>query len=109
MDKKIIYGEVLKFGAGTNKKGFELLVSAVEKVIENPTIRTIELYDAVAEDFDDTRSRVERALRHYIECIVLDGDEDEVSKIKFTLSKTGLPTNTDFIKAFAVYLKLNFN
>ena len=109
MDKKIIYREVLKLKAGTHRKGFELMVSAIEKVLNEPTLGTIKLYNTLADEFNDTPSRVERALRYYVECIILYGDDDEISKLMLTFGKTGFPTVTDFIKSFAVYLKINFS
>lgn len=109
MNKKIIYEEVLKLGAGAYRKGFELLVSALDEVINNPTLGTIELYDKLAAEFNDTRSRVERGLRYYIECIMTEGNQEEVSKLILKCSKSGIPTVTEFIKVFALYLKLNFN
>ena len=56
MDRKLIYEEVLKLEAGVHRKGFEMLVSAIEKVLNNPTIGTIKLYDEIAKDFNDTIS-----------------------------------------------------
>lgn len=109
MNKKIIYEEVLKLGAGTRRKGFELIVRATEKVISNPTMGTIKLYNELAKEFNDTSSRVERSLRYYIECIMREGDENEVSKLILNVGKSGLPTVTEFIRVFALYLKMNFS
>lgn len=109
MNKKIIYEEVLKLGAGTHRKGFELIVRATEKVISNPTIGTINLYNELAKEFNDTSSRVERGLRYYVECIMHEGNKDEVSKLILKVGERGVPTVTEFIRVFALYLKMNFN
>ena len=108
MDKKIIYEEVLKLEGGTHRKGFELLVAAIEKIINNPIMKTIDLYNELAKEFNDTWVRVERGLRYYIQCIILEGNKTEINKLKFRSGKTGIPNTTDFIKTFALYLKMNF-
>lgn len=109
MDKKIIYNEVLKFGAGTYRKGFELMVNAIEKIIANPNMKTIKLYEELAKEFNDTVSRVERGLRYYVECIMLEGNKDELSKITFKVGKRGVPNVTEFVKVMALNIKLNYN
>ena len=109
MDKKVIYEEVLKLGGGTHRKGFELVVSAIERVMNNSKIGTIDLYYDLAKEFNDTYTRVERGLRYYISCIMSDGDLKEISKLHLKVGKAGVPTVTEFIRTMSLYLKLNFS
>ena len=108
MDKKIIYQEVQKLQGGVHRKGFELLVSATELVIESPLMGTIKLYHTLAKEFNDTPSRVERALRYYVQCIMTDGNHEQVSKLNIKFNKRGTVIVTEFVRAFALYLKMNF-
>ena len=108
MDKKIIYEEVLKLEGGVHRKGFEYVVSAIEKLCNNSTLGTIAIYDELAKEFNDTRSRVERSIRYYITCIFDKGNEKELEKFKMKIGKTGQPCSTEFLRAIALYLKINY-
>lgn len=109
MTKKIIYEELLKLKGGVHTKGFEYIVSAVNELYNNPSIGTIALYDLIAKEHNDTRARVERVIRYYIhKCIIPNGDEKEIAKLNLTNSKTGVPTVSEFLKAFTIYLKINY-
>lgn len=108
MNKKIIYEELLKLEGGVHRKGFELTASAIEKVYNNSVIGTINLYDKLAEEFNDTRMRVERAIRYYIECIFTEGNKQEIEKFRMKVGAKGIPTCTEFLRAFALYLKMNY-
>ena len=107
MDKKIIYEELLKLRGGVDCKGFEYIVSGIEKFYHDTNLRTIEVYDAIATEYNDTRSRVERAIRHYVSKCMLVGNKEEINKLNMNIRNTGCPTNTEFLKAFALYLKIN--
>lgn len=108
MNKRIIYTELLKLGGGVHKKGFELIIAAAEKLCKNPNIKTMTLYYDLANEFNDTKDRVERAIRYYIEGIFANGNENEVRKFNMKLGKTGVPTCTEFLKSFVLYLRMNY-
>ena len=108
MNKKIIYEEVLKLDGGVRNKGFEYLVQGIEEVYNNPNIGTIELYYKLADMNNDDRYKVERAIRYYIEMIFKKGNKQEIDKFNMKLNRNGIPIPTEFLKAFAVYLKINY-
>lgn len=67
------------------------------------------LYPTVAEEFNTSASRVERAIRHAIEVACNRGDIDVFRKIfRNTISpNTGKPTNSEFISKIADRLRMN--
>lgn len=93
---------LLELGVPENIKGHSCLVAAICIAIRNPDSLeaiTKELYPAVAKEFQDTPSRVERAIRHAIENAWGRCDYD-VLRHYFgnTVSPTkGKPTNSEFI------------
>lgn len=97
---------LLEIGLPEQIKGYRYAVYAIRCVVENPDIIdeiTGKLYPAVAEEFYTTRSRVERAIRHGIECAFDRCDYS--AKIKYfgsTISaEKGKPTNSEFIARIA--------
>ena len=66
------------------------------------------LYPSVAEEFNTTPSRVERAIRHAIEVAWDRGDLDTLQRFfGYTVSNTkGKPTNSEFIALIADKLQL---
>ena len=93
-------------GVPANIKGYYYLRFAIiltyrnRQLIENITK---ELYPAVAKEFQTTKSRVERAIRHAIECAWDRGDFDYLQKIAGnTVSPVrGKPTNGELIALLA--------
>ena len=80
--------------------------------IENPGIInsvTKRLYPAVAENFETTPSRVERAIRHAIEVAWDRGDVDILnSYFGYTIHNSrGKPTNSEFIAMISDKLRLS--
>ena len=68
MEKKIVK-YLIKCGIRPNLKGFMYLHKAIEKTINNGNVLpsvTKEVYPAIAREFNDTASKVERAIRHAI-------------------------------------------
>lgn len=104
--------ETLAFvGVPTHLSGYEYLVEAIKMVVCDWEIRkevTTILYPSVADKFDTTSSRVERAIRHAIE-VVFDNNynaDTVYSMFGNTIStKKGYPTNSHFISAVAEYVK----
>ena len=93
-------------GVPQHIKGYRYLVVAVRKTIEDPdeaTRVTKTLYPAVAKECGSTPSRVERAIRHAIEC-AFNGVAPDVIEKYFGNSialHRAQPTNSHFIAAIA--------
>lgn len=86
--------------------GFNYLICAIELTVENEGYIhgiTKKLYPDVAEKFDTTASRVERAMRHAVEKTFDNGDYDLLIKIfGGGISKFGgKVTNSEFIAGCA--------
>ena len=106
---------VQELGVPVHLKGYPYLVDAIKYVYENPqTIHgmvTKELYPSVAKLYGTTPSRVERAIRHAIECgwdrCGLDV-QDEYFGSSVSPHK-GRPENTLFIATVVERLRYNRN
>lgn len=91
-------------GVPQHIKGYRYLIVAVRKTIEDPeevTRVTKTLYTAVVKECGSTPSRVERAIRHAIEC-AFNGTSPEVIEKYFGNSialHRAQPTNSHFIAA----------
>lgn len=86
---------LIKLGVYPNLKGFDYIVRAVEIVKENGHIKvTKELYPKIAEEFDTSSSKVERAMRHIVSKISKSRLED--------LSFVKSPTTSEFIYYIAM-------
>lgn len=98
-------------GVPANIQGYQYLRTAIMTAVENmEVIRRItkELYPSIAEQFQTTASRVERAIRHAIEVAWGRGDvETQYSFFGYTVSSAkGKPTNSEFIAMFADRIRL---
>ena len=83
----------------------------IKMSVEDPGIInsvTKKLYPAVAENFETTSSRVERAIRHAIEVAWDRGDVDILnSYFGYTIHNSrGKPTNSEFIAMISDRLRL---
>ena len=103
-----------ELGIPSHIKGYQYIREAIGIIYEHPeTIGGItkELYPEIAEKFDTTVSRVERAIRHAIEVSwnranwslmeEIFGNSVDIDKAK--------PTNSEFIVTIADKLKLEFH
>lgn len=100
-----------EIGIPAHIKGYQYLRHAIMMVIENLDVInsiTKKLYPTVAEDFNTTASRVERAIRHAIEVAWDRGDTDVLNSIfGYTIANSkGKPTNSEFIAMIADRLRL---
>lgn len=82
--------------------GSKYLIKAIELAVQNKSLiesMTKGLYPAVAQCFDTTGKRAERAIRHAIEVSWDRGDIDVLHRyFGFTVSSIkGRPTNSEFI------------
>ncbi len=100
-----------EIGVPAHVKGYQYLRDAIMLVVEEINYLgavTKELYPAIAQKYDTTPSRVERAIRHAIELAWDRGDLDKINKFfGYTVSgEKGKPTNSEFIAIIADKLRL---
>lgn len=102
---------IQEVGVPAHIKGYLYLREAITMVIEDMDYLgavTKELYPSVADKFNTTPSRVERAIRHAIEVAWNRGKIDTIDKIfGYTVNNNkGKPTNSEFIALIADKLRL---
>ena len=102
-DTEIMVTEIIqKLGVPAHIKGYHYLRTAILSAIDNSKLMecvTKLLYPCVAQKYETTSSRVERAIRHAIE-IAWDRGNSEVinSFFGYTIDNyRGRPTNSEFI------------
>jgi len=102
-----------ELGVPSHIKGYEYIREGIIKLYENPNIIggiTKELYPEIADKYDSSVSRVERAIRHAIEVSWNRGNLDLMEEI-FGHSvdiDRAKPTNSEFIVTLADKLKLEY-
>ena len=115
VDENFLRKEITKLlhtlGMPTHVLGYEYSREAILIALGNKGILrsiTKELYPAVAQAFNTTPTRVERAIRHAVKLAWDRGDLDTLQKFfGFTVSsKRGKPTNSEFLSALADHLRL---
>lgn len=102
---------IQEIGVPAHIKGYLYLRESITMVIQDMDYLgavTKELYPAVAEKFNTTPSRVERAIRHAIEVAWNRGKIDTIDRIfGYTVNNNkGKPTNSEFIALIADKLRL---
>ncbi len=102
-----------QLGVPAHIKGYHYLRSAILHCTEDAEMLecvTKLLYPTVAEEFQTTPSRVERAIRHAIEIAWDRGDVETLnSYFGFTVNTgKGKPTNSEFIALIADRIKLRY-
>lgn len=100
-----------EIGVPAHVKGYQYLRDAIMLVVEEINYLgavTKELYPTIAQKYDTTPSRVERAIRHAIELAWDRGDVDKINKFfGYTINgEKGKPTNSEFIAIIADRLRL---
>ena len=100
-----------EIGVPAHVKGYQYLRDAIMLVVDEINYLgavTKELYPTIAQKYDTTPSRVERAIRHAIELAWDRGDIDKINKFfGYTISgEKGKPTNSEFIAIIADRLRL---
>ena len=106
-----VISEILvELGMPSHIMGYRHSVYAIKLAVENPDIIyaiTGELYPAVAEHYGTIATRVERTIRHGIECVWERADLEVIEKyFGNTISPTkGKPTNSEFIARMANIVK----
>ncbi|MBR1416894.1 MAG: sporulation transcription factor Spo0A [Bacilli bacterium] len=101
-------------GMPSHIKGYQYVRDAIMMMYDNPIYIggiTKKLYPAIADKYNTTSSRVERAIRHAIEVSWNRGDYDLMDEIfghsvDFDRAK---PTNSEFLATLADRINLNEN
>ena len=90
-------------GIPAHIKGYQFLREAIKMAIDSPDIITKRLYPEVAERFETSPSKVERAIRHAIEVAWNKGKIENINSIfgVKVYSSTEKPTNGEFIALVA--------
>lgn len=102
-----------ELGVPSHIKGYQYIREGISLIYENPDIIggiTKELYPEIANKYDTTVSRVERAIRHAIEVSWNRGNWDLMEEIfghSVDIDKAK-PTNSEFIVTIADKLRLEF-
>lgn len=100
-----------EIGIPAHIKGYHYLRYAVELVITDLELLgavTKKLYPEVAEKFDTTPSRVERAIRHAIEVGWDRGNKKAIKKyFSNNISENSKPTNSQFIARIADEIRVD--
>ena len=109
----VISDILTELGMPSHVMGYRYAVYAIKSAVENPNIINAiigELYFSVANHYETTESRVERAIRHGIECAWGRADIDVVEKyFGNTISPIkGKPTNSEFIARIADVVRRRF-
>ena len=107
----LVTNVIHEVGVPAHIKGYQYLREAIMMVIKDIDVLnqiTKSLYPQIAQRFDTTPSRVERAIRHAIEVAWGRGEQDKVENIfGYTVSASkGKPTNSEFIAMIADKLRL---
>ncbi len=100
-------------GMPSHIKGYQYIRDSIELMYNNPNVLggiTKEVYPFIADKYNTTPSRVERAIRHAIEVSWTRGDYDLMEEIfghsvDFDRAK---PTNSEFLATIADKLCLEF-
>ena len=100
-----------QMGVPAHVKGYQYLRDAIIFVVEEVNLMgavTKELYPLIAEKYDTTASRVERAIRHAIELAWDRGNVEMMNKyFGYTVNMDkGKPTNSEFIAMVSDKLRL---
>lgn len=107
----VVTDMIHQLGVPAHIKGYHYLRASIILSIENPELLdsvTKLLYPTVAQNFNTTSSRVERAIRHAIEIAWDRGDLDILNSFfGYTVNTCkGKPTNSEFIALLTDKLRL---
>lgn len=110
-----IFEILMDCGAKTNLKGYDYLKSAIYIAIEdkNRDVKMMGMYSDVGKEFNTTPSRVERAIRHCIENMLLEPNYKATSdSVKNVLNRlinpeSGRVSNSTFIYAIAEIIRMD--
>lgn len=110
--EKIVTSLMLQLGITANLMGYEYIRTAVLLVIQDEKLKknvTKGLYLEIANKYNSTPSRVERAMRHAIGTSFKRIENFEIVYKIFGNSRSKFkPTNTEYISAVADYVLQNY-
>ena len=111
MNKLTVSNMLKELGISPALLGYRYIFYAVELIHNNTSYMykiTKKLYPAIAEKFNTTTARVERAIRHAIETSWNKGSINLQKKLfGYTIScDKGSPTNAEFIVTLADYINM---
>lgn len=100
-------------GVPAHVKGYQYLRDAILRALSDESLVgniTKELYPKIADKYDTTPSRVERAIRHAIELAWGRGNVDLMTEyFGYTINlEKGKPTNSEFIAMVSDRIRLNY-
>lgn len=100
-------------GVPAHVKGYQYLRDAILRALADENLignMTKELYPQIADKYDTTASRVERAIRHAIELAWGRGNVDLMTEyFGYTINlEKGKPTNSEFIAMVSDRIRLNY-
>lgn len=100
--KEVIHELCKELGLKANLKGYNYIKVALEIILEHPEqldYMTNRLYPSIADITGTTSSRVERSIRHAIECMVDTCPSETVYSVFGNVISPlkGKPTNSEFL------------
>lgn len=103
-----------EIGIPAHIKGYNYIREAIIICVNNPEILnyiTKGLYLDIAEKYKTTETRVEKGIRHAIERVWLQGNQELINELfAYTISASkGRPTNSEFIALIADKFRLENN
>ena len=107
----IITNMIHEIGVPAHIKGYQYLRDSIMMAVCDMDILnsiTKQLYPSIAQKFDTTPSRVERAIRHAIDIVWTKGNQELLKEIfgTFVMEGQERPTNSQFIAAVADWMRL---
>lgn len=107
-EEYIKISELLKeFCIPKHLRGYQMIMSAIQVLSENPDISVIDLYRKVAEMHNSTVSRTERAMRYAIESGYDNCRMCDIDTFKRVCFSNGKPSNHEFLKALCFEYELS--
>ena len=106
--EQVIQTVLNQFGVKHSINGYLYLVSAVKRcLMDRKKLNNVVkgLYTEIAEEYETTTMRVERAIRHAIESSWERGNMNVINNV---LAAKGKPTNTEFIALLTDFISLHY-
>lgn len=109
-DEEIVHQFLFELGADPSLMGYKYTIYGILQIAMHPNLidsLTYGFYPKVAIQFDTTPSRVERAIRHFIEMLWQRGDMDALEKYfgAALLTDDGKPTSGRFLARSALIIR----
>jgi two-component system response regulator (stage 0 sporulation protein A) len=94
-------------GISANLKGYHYIryVMEISQTNKYVTCHMMQLYDIIAEKFQDTPANVERAIRHAVQKGWDRGNQELIDELfgNTINAETGVPTNSEFLATLVDY------